>query len=82
MAEETIPESTLLPLAAAACPTSRPRRATQLRMVSVFRRGWITILMALINQRRLPRGRFKPEPWPNAAQEHTLRGIIELPLAA
>jgi hypothetical protein len=82
MAEETIPESTLLPLAADACPTSRPRRATQLRMVSVFRRGWIIILMALINQRRLPRGRFKPEPWPNAAQEHTLREIIELPLAA
>jgi hypothetical protein len=82
MAEETIPESTLLPLAANEFPASRPRRATQLRLVSIFRQGWITILIALMNQRRLLRGRFKPEPWPNAAQEHTLRGIIELPLAA
>jgi hypothetical protein len=82
MAEETIPESTLLPIATDECPASRPRRATQLRLVSVFRRGWITILIALINQRRLPQGRFKPEPWPGAAQENTLRVPIELPLAA
>jgi len=82
MAEETIPESTLLPLAADEFPASRPRRATQLRLVSVFRRGWITILVALINQHRLPLGRFKPEPWPSAAQENTLSGIIEMPLAA
>jgi len=82
MAEETIPESTLLPLAADEFPASRPRRATQLRLVSVFRRGWITILVALINQRRLPLGRFKPESWPSAAQKHTLRGTIEMPLAA
>ena len=39
MAEETIPASTLLPLASADCPPSRPRRATQLRLVSVFRQG-------------------------------------------
>jgi hypothetical protein len=82
MAEETIPESTLLPLTADEFPASRPRRATQLRLVSVFRRGWITILVALINQRHLPRGRFKPEPWPSAAQNNTLRVPIELPLAA
>jgi hypothetical protein len=82
LAEETIPESTLLPLAPAAVPASRSRRATHLRLVRIFRRGWITILMALINQRRLPRGRFKPEPWPSTTQQHTLRGIIELPLAA
>jgi hypothetical protein len=56
--------------------------ATQLRLGSVFRRGWITILVALINQHRLPLGRFKPEPWPSAAQENTLSGIIEMPLAA
>jgi hypothetical protein len=82
LAEETIPESTLMPLTADDVPAVHARRATQLRLVSVFRRGWITILMALLNQRHLPRGRFKPEPWPSAAQEHTLRGIIELPLAA
>jgi hypothetical protein len=82
MAEETIPESTLVPLAANEFPASRPRRATPLRLVSIFRQGWIPILIALMNQRRIPRGRFKPEPWPNAAQKHTLRGIIELSLAA
>ena len=82
MAEETIPESTLLLLAPNTVPTARSRRATQLRLVSIFRRDWIIILMALLNQHRLPRGRFKPEPWPSTTQEHTLRGIIELPLAA
>jgi hypothetical protein len=44
MAEETVPVSTLLPLASADCPSSRPRRATQLRLVGVFRQGWITLL--------------------------------------
>ena len=82
MAEDTLPESTLLPLADADSPASRLRPATQLRLVSIFRRGWITILMALLNQQRLPRGRFKPEPWPSTTQQHTLRGRIELPLAA
>jgi len=82
LAEDTIPESTLLPLAVDDVPASRSRRATQLRLVSVFRRGWITILMALINQHRLPRGRFKPEPWPSAAADNTLRVPMELPLAA
>ena len=82
LAEDTIPESTLLPLAPDDVPASRSRRATQLRLVSIFRRGWLTILMALLNQRRLPRGRFNPEPWPSTAQGHTLRGRIELPLAA
>jgi hypothetical protein len=81
-AEETIPASTLLPLAADDVPAVHARRATQLRLVSVFRRGWTPILTALLNQRCLPRGRFKPEPWPSTAHEHTLRGLIELPLAA
>jgi len=82
MAEETIPASTLLPLASADCPPSRPRRATQLRLVSVFRQGWITILVALFNQCRLPLGRFVPEPWPQALQRNTLRGTPEMLLAA
>jgi len=82
MAEETIPASTLLPLASADCPPSRPRRATQLRLVSVFRQGWITILVALFNQCHLPLGRFVPEPWPQALQRNTLRGTTEMLLAA
>jgi hypothetical protein len=82
LAEDTLPGSTLLPLADTDCLPSRPRRATELRLVRVFRHGWITSLVALCNQRRLPRGRFKPDPWPSTTQDHTRRGIMDLPLAA
>jgi hypothetical protein len=82
MAEATLPVSTLLPLANADFPSSRPRPATCLRLVSIFRQGWITILVALLNQRRLPRGRFIPEPWPQPVQANTLRGPHEMLLAA
>jgi len=82
MAEETVPVGTLLPLPADSLPVARPRRATQLRLVSVFRQGWIAILVALLNHRRLPLGRFVPEPWPSIAQENTLRGTSEMLLAA
>ena len=82
MAEDALPESTLLPLADADGPASRPRPATQLRLVSVFRQGWITILVALLTQRHLLRGRFVPEPWPQAVQGNTLRGTHEMRLAA
>jgi hypothetical protein len=81
-AEETVPVGTLLPVPVDALPVSRPRRATRLRLLSVFRQGWITILVALCNHRRLPLGRFIPEPWPSATPEHTLRVPYELPLAA
>jgi len=82
LAEDTLPESTLLPLADADCLPSRSRRATQLRLVSVFRQGWITILVALLNQRRLPPSRFVPEPWPQPDRSNTLRGTHEMLLAA
>jgi hypothetical protein len=81
-AAETLPVGTLLPLPADGLPVSRPRRATQLRLVRVFRPGWITILMALCNQRRLPLGRFVPEPWPQTSNDNTLRGNTEILLAA
>ena len=82
LAEATVPVSTLLPLPADGLPMSQPRRATQLRLASVFRQGWITILVALLNHHRLPLGRFVPEPWPAAVQDNPLRVPIELPLAA
>jgi hypothetical protein len=82
LAEERIPVSTLLPLPADGGPVSRPRRATQLRLVSVFRRGWIGILVALLNHRQLPRGRFVPEPWPRVVPDNTLSGMPEMLLAA
>jgi hypothetical protein len=82
MAEDTLPVSTLLPLTNADGPPSRPRQATCLRLVSIFRQGWITILVALLNQRRLPVGRFVPEPWPQTIQDHTLRVDMKMLLAA
>ena len=39
-------------------------RTLSLRLVSVFRRGWNLILVALLDQAPLPLGRFVPEPWP------------------
>ena len=82
LAEDTLPVSTLLPLTNADCPSSRPRPATCLRLVSIFRQGWITILVALLNQRRLPQGRFVPEPWPQSRDSHSLRENSEGLLAA
>jgi hypothetical protein len=82
MAEDALPVSTLLPLADEDGPASRSRPVTQLRLVSIFRQGWITLLVALLNQRRLPRGRFVPEPWPRAQYPHPLTGTPETLLAA
>jgi Transposase DDE domain len=63
-AEETIPEGTLLDISEALACQRWQHRATRLRLVSIFRRGWILILVALLNQASLPRGAFFPEPWP------------------
>jgi hypothetical protein len=44
--------------------TAERPRARRWRLVSVFQRGWITIVVALIAHGRLPLGRWRPEPWP------------------
>jgi hypothetical protein len=60
VADTTIPESTLPEV-----PTYRQaRRATRWRLVSIFRRGWIMLMVALLRHDPLPEGRFVPEPWP------------------
>src|SRR5262245_26659422 len=82
-AEDTVPVGTLPPLPAQLWSSPCPRRATCLRLVSVFRQGWLAIVVALLNQQRLPIGRFVPEPWPRAEVEKaTLKVIHEIPLAA
>jgi Transposase DDE domain len=63
-AEETIPASTVPDVTALIPRQPRMRRATRLRLVRVFRRGWNLILVALLEQAPLPTGRFVPEPWP------------------
>src|SRR5262249_13592971 len=69
LAEETSPVGTLLALPASGAPSFRPQRATPLRWVSVFRQGWVALLVALLNHHRLPLGRFVPEPWPSATPD-------------
>jgi hypothetical protein len=82
-AEDSLPVSTLPLLPAPLLPPARQRRATRLRLVSVFRRGWIVILVALLNHRRLPPGRFVPELWPSAVDKDLKLPVRhETPLAA
>jgi hypothetical protein len=63
-ADETIPASTLLAVTGWGPERPRTRRATRLRLVSVFRQGWVRLLVALLRQEPWPEGRLVPEPWP------------------
>ena len=84
-AEEMLPASTIPDITALAPRLPRTRRATRLRLVSVFRRGWIRILVALLDQAPLPEGRFIPEPWPAVSvpeEEAPILPVMEMPHAA
>ena len=84
-AEETIPVSPVPDVTALLPMQPRMRRATRLRLVSIFRRGWTLILVALLDQAPLPLGHFVPEPWPAVAalEEQTLLlPGLAVPLAA
>jgi len=64
-ADATLPASSLDALP----PTHIARRrqtnpATRPRTLGCFRRGVLRILVALLRQEPLPRGRFIPDPWP------------------
>ena len=63
-ADATVPVSTVPDVTALVPTLPRTRRATRLRLVRGFRRGWNLILVALLAQAPLPLGRFLPEPWP------------------
>ena len=82
--DETIPASTLLAVPARCPERPRSRRATRLRLVSVFRQGWVELLVALLRQEPLPQGRFVPEPWPTvpALEDETYEPAMALPEAA
>jgi len=49
------------------------RRATRLRLVGVFRRGWTLILSAYFRRAPLPLAPFIPEPWPTLHHPGPLR---------
>ena len=63
-ADATIPESTLPEVPALVPAYRQARRATRWRLVSIFRRGWLMLVAALLRHEPLPEGRFVPEPWP------------------
>ncbi len=63
------------PLAGLIAPR-RPRAATRLRLMSVFRRGWVTLLAALLTGAPLPRGSFRPEPWPTTVPSHRAAALL------
>lgn len=82
-AEDRIPVGTLPLLPTNFLSLPRQRQATRLRLVSVFRQGWIAILVALLNHQRLPIGRFIPEPWSSAEKRETKPSVSHaVPLAA
>ena len=69
----------------ALCPGRlRTRRATRLRLVSVFRQGWVELVVALLRHEPLPQGRFMPEPWPAGPALKDEAGVpgLALPAAA
>ena len=64
-ADDTCPVSThdaLDPLIVQCLETSRSRSCS----LSYLRRGFISVLVALIAGRDLPQGRFRPTPWPSS----------------
>src|SRR5262245_21245486 len=84
-ADEAIPASTVPEVTALIPIPRRRRRATRLRLVRVFRRGWTLILGALLAQAPLPLGRFLPEPWPAVTARRALAPLLPdlgVPLAA
>jgi hypothetical protein len=84
VAEDDIPESTVLAVTALCPGRPRTRRAPRLRLVSVFRHGWVALLVALLRQEPLPEGHFVPEPWPAvpAGADETCEPQMPLPKAA
>ena len=64
-AEDAAEQAALPELAALQDVPQRPR-VRRWRLVSVFARGWVEIVVALINHGRLPLGRMVPLPWPTS----------------
>lgn len=70
-ADEDIPESTCLSITDALAENPK-RKKSQLPSVSLFRRGWVRILVSLLCHEPLPLGKFIPEPWADAPDIHQI----------
>jgi hypothetical protein len=75
-AETSTPATPFEDLAAALVPpVPRSRRATRLRLVSVFRRGWCRLLVALLRLECVLPDTLTPEPWPTLPDSATGRTL-------
>lgn len=70
-ADATQPVSTLPDLPPTHIARRRPRRSSQPRLLSCFRRGWLVLIGRLIRGQAVAIGRFYPEPWPTAQPKST-----------
>lgn len=64
-ADANIPASSLEALPENHIARRRSRKTSFTRFLSCFHRGIMIIITSLIAQRKLPLGRFIPEPWPS-----------------
>jgi hypothetical protein len=83
-ADEAIPASPLLDVTGRCSRRPRSRRATRRRLVSVFRQGWLTVLVALLCHELLPEGCFMPDPWPVVppCEDEAREPVLAMPDAA
>lgn len=81
-AEATLPPSSFTALPELHIARRTARRTTRPRLVSCFRRGILTILVALLQGLPLPLGRFIPEPWPSLPELINVPGPpLEVPVS-
>ena len=83
-AEETRPVRTLLDVTGVCPGRPRTRRAPRVRLVSVFRQGWVALVVAVRRHDPLPQGRFVPELWPLVPpwEEEAREPAMAMPQAA
>jgi hypothetical protein len=79
MAEVTRPASMLDTLPETQSARRRPTRRSQPHQLRCFRRGVITIITSLLNDGRLPRSGFVPEPWPESLDTHATDPSVYTP---
>ena len=79
--DDTPSESILPDLGDILYHTKRQRRIARARLVSLFRRGWVRVIVALIKGDPLPLPqKFKPDPWIPPPQRIILNNLSFFPL--
>lgn len=77
-ADLAISESILPDLSDILYHTKRQRRITRTRLVSLFRRGWVCVIVALLKGNPLPLpAQFKPNPWHAPPQYNILDNLTK-----